>query len=112
MPRGAKPGERRGGRTKGTPNKATAERQEDLDQALADAFAEFDQDFINNLSETEFQRLAWRAAVKAGHIRAAFAMSKEAAPYFVARPAPKHPDDEAANVIIIRGGFQKKPDGA
>jgi hypothetical protein len=36
MPRGAKPGERRGGRTKGTPNKKTASIQEKLDALKCD----------------------------------------------------------------------------
>lgn len=46
MARGAKPGERRGGREKGTPNKRTLEREEQmaaasaaLEQALANPFA-------------------------------------------------------------------------
>ena len=36
MTRGAKPGERRGGRTKGTPNKRTAEVQAKLDELGCD----------------------------------------------------------------------------
>jgi hypothetical protein len=36
MPRGAKPGERRGGRTAGTPNRATVERALEAEQALAE----------------------------------------------------------------------------
>lgn len=38
MPRGAKPGERRGGRSKGTPNKATATVQDTLSRLGVDPF--------------------------------------------------------------------------
>jgi hypothetical protein len=38
MPRGAKPGERRGGRSKNTPNKRTTELQALIDEAKAKGF--------------------------------------------------------------------------
>jgi hypothetical protein len=40
MPRGSKPGERRGGRKKGTPNKAKARVDEIMAKALASAQGE------------------------------------------------------------------------
>lgn len=107
MPRGAAPGERRGGRQKGTRNKATAERDEDLDTALAAAFAALGPDFIDGLSPAMLQLIAMREAAKAGFIRAAAAMADRAAPYFDAKKASEAVKDDSGNaVVIVRGGFR------
>jgi hypothetical protein len=105
MPRGAAPGERRGGRQKGTPDKATAERQALLDQALADAFAALGPEFIDTLSPAQYQDRVWREAAKAAHHRAAFVMAGQAAPYFDAKKvaAPSGSDDDPAAVTITGG---------
>ena len=47
MPRGAKPGERRGGRKKGTPNKATAGLKELAQQYTADALRVLSEIMLN-----------------------------------------------------------------
>jgi hypothetical protein len=85
---GSKPGERRGGRQKGTPDKAVAERQTLLDQALADAFAALGPDHIEKLTPAQYQDRAWKEAAKAGHHRAAFAMAGQVAAFFDAKKAP------------------------
>lgn len=109
MPHGSAPGERRGGRQKGTPNKATAERAADIHAALATAFAALGPDFIDGLSPAALQLIAMREAAKAGFIQASLAIAKEAAPYFDAKKAPEGQKDDAGNaVIIVRGGFKPK----
>lgn len=95
MPSGAVPGERRGGRQKGTPNKATAKKKADLQEALKLAFAALGPDGIDELSPAELLRFASREAAKAGFIQAAASLAKDAAPYFNARPsAAPLPGDE------------------
>ena len=109
MPRGAAPGERRGGRQKGTPDKATAERQALLDQALSDAFAVLGPDFIETLSPAQYQDRVWREAAKAQHHRAAFVMAGQAAPYFDAKKvAAAGGAGEENKAIVVTGGL---PDG-
>lgn len=105
MPRGAAPGERRGGRKKGVPNKATVERSADLDQALAAAFEALGPEFIDSLTPAQYQDRVWREAAKATHHRAAFAMAGQAAPYFDAKPAPKssEPAESDKDTRIIGG---------
>jgi hypothetical protein len=105
MPRGSAPGERRGGRKKGTPDKAVAERQALLDQALADAFEALGPEFIDTLSPAQYQDRVWREAAKAAHHRAAFVMAGQAAPYFDAKKvaAPSGSNDDGA--VTITGGL-------
>ena len=50
MPRGSAPGERRGGRAKGIPDKATAARQAAMAAAVADCFASMTQAQIEALT--------------------------------------------------------------
>ena len=57
MPRGSQPGERRGGRQKGTPNKATAEIKDLVDQYVPAAVV-------------ELARLATEAESEAGRVAA------------------------------------------
>lgn len=105
MPRGAAPGERRGGRNKGTPNKATAQREADYEQSLATAFSLLGPEAIDLLDPVEFQQIAWREAVKAGFIRPALVIAKEVSQYIRARPTPKRESEEEdeAEVRIIGG---------
>lgn len=107
MPAGAAPGERRGGRVKGTPNGATVAKKEGLEAALKLAFAALGNEVIDNLSPANMLRVAAHEAAKAGFIQSALSIAKDAAPYFDARPAPVPlPADESdANTIIIRGGL-------
>lgn len=76
MARGSKPGERRGGRTKGTPNKAKAERE----QAIAIAGITPKQFLLNGLAF--YQGLVEKESARGdeadeGKIREAYAAGKE-----------------------------------
>jgi hypothetical protein len=84
---GSKPGERRGGRQKGTPNKATTARKADLHQALALVFAKFGPEFIDTLTPARLQLIAMREAAKAGFVASALAIARDVAPYYDAKLA-------------------------
>jgi uncharacterized protein YciW len=84
---GSKPGEHRGGRQKGTPNKATKARKADL-QALALVFAKFGPEFIDTLTPARLQLIAMREAAKAGFVVSAVAIARDVAPYYDAKLAP------------------------
>lgn len=106
MPQGSAPGERRGGRQRGTPNKATAEKKADLHAALALAFARLGPEEIDKLSPAQMLRLAAHEAAKAGFVQAALSIAKDAAPYFDARPSPTDgAGDSSQEVIEIIGGL-------
>jgi hypothetical protein len=113
MPRGASPGERRGGREKGVPNKATAEKRAGVEAALAVAFAALGPERIDQLSPAQLQLIAMREAAKAGYVQAALAVAKEAAPYFDAKLASKISAEDGSDTpelkITIVGGFKDEP---
>jgi hypothetical protein len=85
--RGAKPGERRGGRVAGTPNKATVVRQEMLADVTAKAIEDLTAEQIDRLSPLDIMLMAMRASAKAGNLTAAAAAAKEAAPYVLPKLA-------------------------
>jgi hypothetical protein len=85
---GSNPGERRGGRQKGTPNKATKARKADLHHALALVFAKFGPEFIDTLTPARLQLIAMREAAKAGFVASALAIARDVAPYYDAKLAP------------------------
>ncbi len=65
---GSKPGERRGGRKKGTPNKATAEIREHAQQYTVEALEGLAQ--IARTSESDAAKVsAWKAILDRGHGR-------------------------------------------
>jgi hypothetical protein len=66
---GSRPGEHRGGRQKGTQNKANAEKQLAIDQALALAFAEYSHEFIDNLRPAQLQLIAMGLPLKPALLR-------------------------------------------
>jgi hypothetical protein len=70
MARGSKPGERRGGRKKGTTNKATKKRRDIAEKALE-----------QGKSPLEVLLEAMNDAYKTGGAAAAAAFAKDAAPY-------------------------------
>lgn len=100
---GAKPGERRGGRQKGTPNKAKAAERDAIDRALAAAFAEFGPLAIDTMRPSDIILNSARAAAKAGFIREACALAKDAAPYFDPRATPDDEKDSSITVRIVGG---------
>lgn len=66
MPRGAKPGERRGGRAKGTPNKVTSELRVYAQQFTAEAIDGLVQ--LGRSAESEQARVsAWNAVLDRAH---------------------------------------------
>jgi uncharacterized protein YciW len=85
---GSNPGEGRGGRRKGTPNKATTARKANLHQALARVFAKFGPEFIDTLTPARLQLIAMREAAKAGFVASALAIARDVAPYYDAKLAP------------------------
>jgi hypothetical protein len=109
MPRGASPGERRGGRKKGTPNRATAAKQAELDEALSLAFETLDPAEIDRLTPADVLIMSMRCLVKRKLIPQAITIAKEAAPYFNAKIAPRFEGSgESGTLIRVIGGL---PDG-
>lgn len=102
---GSAPGERRGGRQKGTPNKAKAAQRESVAEALKVAFAALGPIAIDEMSPAEIMRLASREAIKAGHVLSGVAMAKDAAPYFDAKLVPTNHDANSDYTIIVKGGL-------
>jgi hypothetical protein len=78
MPHGAAPGERRGGRAKGTPNK----KQLTIECALATALKLIEPRTFDGMKPADFLDFAWKALAKAGLGQAAIAVARHAAPYF------------------------------
>ncbi len=91
MPRGSKPGERRGGRKRGTPNKKTAL----TNAAFADA--------ASNLEVTplEFLLAIMRDPTVSPDLRVKVAQA--AAPFIHAKPGRSHPVDPMTNAKQIDG---------
>ena len=73
MPRGSAPGERRGGRAKGTPDKATVARQAAMAAAVADCFASMTEAQIEALMPKEIILRAMHTAAKNGDVLLAVA---------------------------------------
>lgn len=101
--RGAAPGERRGGRAKGTPNKAKTVEREDIANALKVAFANIGPEAIDGMTPAQMLRFSAREAAKAGFIQAACALAKDAAPYFDRRADGE--EAEGGVTIMIEGGL-------
>lgn len=78
MARGAKPGERRGGRKKGTPNKATKTRKEIAKKALESGITPLE--FMLDVMRKEIPADA-EPAIKVAMIGMRFEAAKAAAPY-------------------------------
>lgn len=104
---GSKPGERRGGRQKGTPNKAKTEERIGIAEALKVAFADIGPEAIDNLSPAQMLRFAARAAAKAGFVQAACALAKDAAPYFDRRAGVEGEEGsgDTGVTIVVKGGL-------
>jgi hypothetical protein len=105
--RGAAPGERRGGRAKGTPNKAKTVERESIAEALKVAFANIGHEAIDGMTPAQMLRFSAREAAKAGFIQAACALAKDAAPYFDRR-ADGPDDGDATNTITVVGGLPER----
>jgi hypothetical protein len=91
MPRGSKPGERRGGRQRGTPNKKTALRN----AAIAAAASNPD------ISPLEFLLGVMRDPNVSPDLR--IKVAQAAAPFVHAKPGNARPGDGAASVTFIEG---------
>jgi hypothetical protein len=85
MPRGSAPGERRGGRAKGTPDKATAARQAAMAAAVADCCAKMTAMEIAALTPKQVMLLAMQSALKSGDVLLAVNIAERAAPYYDAK---------------------------
>ena len=105
MPAGAAPGEYRGGRQKGTPNKATSLKRKEVDEALAKAFEVVPPEEIDRMTPATVMLTAMRGLVKANLIPAAISIAKEAAPYFDAKISPTPPATDEDRSIVIKGGL-------
>ena len=91
MPRGSKPGERRGGRRRGTPNKRTALRNE----AIAAAASSPD------ISPLDFMLRIMRDSTASLELR--IKVAQAAAPFLHAKPGSARPNDPAASAKLIDG---------
>ncbi len=91
--RGAKPGERRGGRARGTPNKATVDREAALAAAHRRATDGMTEAERASLSPLDVMLLAMRIAVQEGDWRLATSVAAAAAPYV-------HPKLAATSVTL------------
>lgn len=103
---GSAPGERRGGRQKGTPNKATAAKRQAVDDALAQGFALLGPVALDGLTPAQAMLHAMRVLLHAGLPGPAMAIAEKAAPYFDAKKAATG-DDDGRDIggIVIHGGL-------
>ena len=88
MPAGAAPGERRGGRAKGTPNKATEAKRGAEAKALDEAFLLLGPSLVKGMSPARVMRYAMETLLLAGFSQAALVYAEKVAPYFDAKLAP------------------------
>ena len=91
MPRGSKPGERRGGRQKGTPNKKTAL----INAAFAATASNPD------ISPLDFLLGVMRDPGVSPELR--IKVAQAAAPFVHAKPGGPHPNDQSVSAIQIEG---------
>ena len=109
---GSKPGERRGGRQKGSLNKATIERQQAAASALAEAQAAIlsgiDLSDVQSITGLQVMRLAMIAHVKAGNLDKAAVWGKEIAPFETAKKVAK-PEDPAPGNDVPQGFVDGPP---
>jgi hypothetical protein len=87
---GSKPGERRGGRQTGTPNVATVEREERLDDAMLAATAAIGAEAISQMQPIDVLIFAMRLFASAGSWGKAADIASDAAPYIHHRLATVH----------------------
>ena len=78
---GAKPGERRGGREKGTPNKATQERENRLAELMQAATEEIGEEAIEAMTPLEVLTFGMHLAAKMGMWFKAVDIAEMAAPF-------------------------------
>src|SRR5579863_3880264 len=105
MPRGSKPGERRGGRQKGTPNKKTVLRNAALDAAAANP----------GLSPLDFLLGLMRNPDLPSDVR--IKMAEVAAPFVHRKPTKDNPRILASRKHValmkaVHKGTAARPDGA
>lgn len=99
---GSNPGERRGGRQKGTPNKSTAERDREHDAIKADVFGALTEAEIQAITPRDMFRLVARVAVRQSNVPLILKCATDWAPYMHAKLAPliveppKEPEEERA----------------
>lgn len=110
MARGASPGERRGGRQKGTPNKATVEREQKLSEARERILVTLAPEQIAAMSPLDIMLQAMQIEAQSGDWRAAAALAKEAAPYLHAKMSPK--TDGGDSPDAPQQGYVVTPDQA
>lgn len=91
MPRGSKPGERRGGRQRGTPNKKTALRNAAIAAAVSNP----------DISPLEFLLGVMRDPNVSTDLR--IKVAQAAAPFVHAKPGNARPGNTAASVKLIEG---------
>jgi hypothetical protein len=104
MPAGSAPGERRGGRQKGAPNKAKAAEATNFADAMKAAAFAAGPDVIDSLTPAQTMRLFAREAIKAGYVQAGMAWMKDCAPYFDRR-ADGEDEGNGGVTIQIKGGL-------
>lgn len=86
-------GRKTGGRTKGTPNKATVVRQQFVEDVAAAALEELDEETQAKLSPLGVMLLAMHASLRAKKLLEAAQLAAQAAPYL-------HPKLSAADTTV------------
>ena len=102
---GSKPGERRGGRQKGTPNKATIDRDAKLAEAKERVLCGLTPELIAAMSPLDIMLQAMQIEAQCGEWRAAAALAKEAAPYLHRKKAAEGEEVGDDRTIIVTGGL-------
>jgi len=111
MPRGSQPGERRGGRKKGTPDKATAVRQAAMQAALADCFATLTLAEIEALSPKEIMLRAMHTAAKGGDVLLAVNIAERAALCYDRRlTGPQEISGKLTLEQLVMAAMQRQPE--
>src|SRR5580704_5935890 len=110
MPRGgSKPGERRGGRAKGTPDKATAARQTAMAAAVADCFATMTAVEIEGLKPKQVMLMAMHSAMKSGDVLLAVNIAERVAPYYDAKiSGPVNVEGKLTLEALVLGAISKE----
>jgi len=98
-------GRKTGGRVAGTPNKATAEKQQTVDDALAEAFALLGPVAIKELMPAAAHLYAGRSLIIAGLVRPGLALLEVAMPFYDAKKVarPEAGDDSDGRILIVGG---------
>ena len=102
---GSKPGERRGGRQKGSLNKATIERDQKLAEARDRVLASLTPEMIAAMSPLDVMLQAMYLEAQTGEWRTAAALAEKAAPYLHSKKIAASEGADDDKTVTITGGL-------